>query len=159
MTTATKDTKNGASTIVKPVKNETAEEAAKRAEIQEYADELFAHIEDEQNDRDAILARLDESEKDADARRAQHIADERALAELGRVREIADSMSRNHTTYLNSLDNAARRLRGLAGSNTKAVRDAVQAVAKQHGITVTAEGLSQPKTERKPGDLLYPFYA
>ncbi len=159
MSTTTHKNDSKDSTLVKAVKNETAEEASRREAIQEYADELFAHIEDEQSDRDAILARLDESPKDADARRAQHIADERALNELGRVREIADSMSRDYTTYLNALDNAARRLRGLAGSNTKAVRDAVQAVAKQHGITVTAEGMSQPKTERKPGDLLYPFYA
>ncbi len=147
-----------ATTKVK-VKNETSEERQRREDAEQLSRDVVEELDANQSDEEAILARLDESETDREQRREQHIADERAVADVGRVQEIARGLARDEIAYLNKLDNAARRLRGLAGSNVPAVTAAVQAVAKRFDISVTREGLRQPKPSRKPDDFLYPFYA
>jgi hypothetical protein len=139
------------------VPNETSEEAARREAATEAGRELIEEQEAQQTDDEVILARLDESEEDRNKRRMQHTADERAQNDVGRVREIADTLSRDEAAYQNRLDNAARRLRGLAGSNVPIVAEAVRAVGERYGLKVTPEGLRQPKPAYKPGHSRYPF--
>lgn len=139
------------------VPNETSEERQKREDAERMGRELIDEIEAHEDDESVVEARVEEDEEDREKRRLQHIADERALAEVGRVREISVSMERNRANYLQQRDNAIRRLRGLAGSTIPVVREAVEAVAKRHGIEVTPQGLRQPKPAAKPGDFSYPF--
>jgi hypothetical protein len=146
-------------TTTKTVKvpNETSEEAARREDAERLGRELVESIEAGESDEEVIADRVDESEEDREKRRMQHISDERALADVGRVREISDSLERNRANYLQQRDNAIRRLRGLAGNPNKVVHDAVMAVAARHDIKVTPKGLTQPKSMAKPGDHSYPF--
>lgn len=139
------------------VPNETNEERARREEAERYGKDLIDSLETSVNDEDVIEARIDESEEDREKRRLQHVSDERMLADLGRVREIADSLERDRANYLARLDNAIRRLRGLAGNPNPTVRDAVMAVAKRHDLEVSPKGLTQPKPAAKPGHVTYPF--
>lgn len=141
------------------VPNETAEEKKRREDAEQVAKDLVQETKDKAKTQDVLEARLDESEKQRETRREQHIADERALNDVGRIREISDSLDRDEANYQARRDNAIRRLRGLAGSHIKAVADAVKAVADAHDLPVTAAGLTQPKSATKPGDFLYPFYS
>lgn len=140
------------------VPNETPEEKQRREEAERVAKEIVEDTKTKAKTEEVMDARLDESEKQREQRRAQHLADEQVLNDVGRVREISDSLDRDTASYLAKRDNAVRRLRGLAGSPVKAVADAVKAVADRHDLPVTAAGLTQPKSATKPGDFLYPFY-
>lgn len=137
--------------------NETNEERERREAAERAAQELITDLETRVDDEDVIEARVNESEEDREERRQQHIADERALADVGRVREISASLERNRANYLAQRDNAIRRLRGLAGNPVKVVHEAVMAVAKRHNIKVTPHGLTQPEPLAEPGDRSYPF--
>ena len=145
-------------TAFKAPPNETSEERQRREEANKVGKDLVDDLKAKVDDEKVIEARIEESEKERNARQAQHTADERALQDLGRVKEIADSLERDEAAHLAKLDNAARRLRGMAGNPVKVVAEAVKAVAKRHGLSVTPEGLQQPKTLQKPGSFMYPFY-
>lgn len=150
----TRSKSNGA-TVTVP--NETSEERQRREDAERLGQELVDSIAAHANDEEVIDERIEESEEDREKRRLQHIADERALSDVGRVREISDSLERDRADYLHKRDNAVRRLRGLAGSPIRVVRDAVMAVAERHNISVTPQGLAQPKSMAKPGSRSYPF--